>query len=160
LYHLQAARSDRWLLTSLPQRLVKTGGRLMRQARYYWLLLVENRAGSLCSMLHRIGVCLHNGIPASTASAKPEGTREYLSWLTTRQLEKLAEALTVARQDKRSVLFSDRSFSESAYILLSGVARITCDNRKGQRTTVIMVAPAAWMVSACIPPASCRFASA
>src|SRR5580704_15944767 len=64
-----------------------------------------------------------------------------ISWLTTRQLEKLAAALTVARHDKRSIIFSDKSFSESAYILLSGVARITCDNRKGQRTTVIMVAP-------------------
>jgi hypothetical protein len=30
-----------WLLTSLQQRLVKTGGRLIKHARYYWLLLAE-----------------------------------------------------------------------------------------------------------------------
>ena len=31
-----------WSLTSLQQRLVKTGGRLIKQARYYWLLLAES----------------------------------------------------------------------------------------------------------------------
>jgi len=64
-----------------------------------------------------------------------------ISWLATRQLEKLADALTMTRHDKRSIIFSDKSSPESAYILFSGVARITCDNRKGRRTTVIMVAP-------------------
>ena len=29
-------------MTSLQQRLVKTGGRLIKQARYYWLLLAES----------------------------------------------------------------------------------------------------------------------
>jgi hypothetical protein len=32
----------RWSLTSLQLRLVKTGGRLIQHARYYWLLLVES----------------------------------------------------------------------------------------------------------------------
>jgi hypothetical protein len=31
-----------WSLTSLQQRLVKTGGRLIRHTRYYWLLLAES----------------------------------------------------------------------------------------------------------------------
>jgi Transposase DDE domain group 1 len=31
-----------WSLTSLRQRLVKTGGRLIQHARYYWLLLAES----------------------------------------------------------------------------------------------------------------------
>ncbi len=30
-----------WSLTSSQQRLVKTGGRLVRHARYHWLLLAE-----------------------------------------------------------------------------------------------------------------------
>ena len=34
-------RIDNWSLTSLQQRLVKTGGRLVKHARYYWLLLAE-----------------------------------------------------------------------------------------------------------------------
>jgi len=33
---------DNWSLTSLQQRLVKTGGRLIKHARYYWLLLAES----------------------------------------------------------------------------------------------------------------------
>ncbi|MDE3137600.1 MAG: transposase [Acidobacteriota bacterium] len=32
---------DKWSLTSLQQRLVKTGGRLVKHARCYWLLLAE-----------------------------------------------------------------------------------------------------------------------
>ena len=31
-----------WSLTSLQQRLVKTGGRLVKHARYYWLLSAES----------------------------------------------------------------------------------------------------------------------
>jgi Transposase DDE domain group 1 len=34
-------RIDAWSLTSLQQWLVKTGGRLIKHARYYWLLLAE-----------------------------------------------------------------------------------------------------------------------
>jgi hypothetical protein len=33
---------ENWSLTSLPQRLVKTGGRLIKHARYYWLMLAES----------------------------------------------------------------------------------------------------------------------
>ena len=40
-----AAQANRYLvahqLTSLQQRLVKTGGRLVKHARYWWLLLAE-----------------------------------------------------------------------------------------------------------------------
>jgi hypothetical protein len=35
-------RIDNWSLTSLQQRLLKTGGRLVKHARYYWLLLAES----------------------------------------------------------------------------------------------------------------------
>jgi hypothetical protein len=35
------SRIRKWWLTSLQQRLVKTGGRLIQHARYYWLLLAE-----------------------------------------------------------------------------------------------------------------------
>jgi hypothetical protein len=37
-------RIDTWSLTSLQQRLVKTGGRLVKHARYYWLLLAESHS--------------------------------------------------------------------------------------------------------------------
>jgi len=35
-------RIEKWSLTSLQQRLVKTGGRLVKHARCYWLLLAES----------------------------------------------------------------------------------------------------------------------
>jgi hypothetical protein len=35
-------RISSWSLTSLQQRLVNTGGRLIQHARYYWLLLAES----------------------------------------------------------------------------------------------------------------------
>jgi hypothetical protein len=33
---------ENWSLTSLQQRLVKTGGRLVKHARYYWLMLAKS----------------------------------------------------------------------------------------------------------------------
>lgn len=33
---------EKWSLTSLRQRLVKTGGRLVKHGRYYWLMLAES----------------------------------------------------------------------------------------------------------------------
>jgi hypothetical protein len=33
---------ENWSLTSLQQRLVRTGGRLTKHARYYWLMLAES----------------------------------------------------------------------------------------------------------------------
>ena len=49
-------RIKRWSLTSLQQRLVKTGGRLIKHARYYWLLLAEGHLNRRLfgSMLRRI----------------------------------------------------------------------------------------------------------
>jgi hypothetical protein len=34
-------RIENWSLTSLQQRIVKTGGRLVKHARYYWLVVAE-----------------------------------------------------------------------------------------------------------------------
>src|ERR1700719_511983 len=64
-----------------------------------------------------------------------------ISWLTARQLDKLAGALTVSIVEKRGIITEEKSSSDLAYVLLSGVARISCRNRKGARTLLIMVAP-------------------
>jgi CRP/FNR family cyclic AMP-dependent transcriptional regulator len=64
-----------------------------------------------------------------------------MSWLTRRQIQRLVGALTLSRLDKGSILFDENDSGDSAYILLSGIARITCRNRKGERIMVIMVAP-------------------
>jgi hypothetical protein len=46
-----------WSPTSWQQRLVKTGGRLVKHARYYWLLLAESHltTGLFGGMVRRIG---------------------------------------------------------------------------------------------------------
>jgi hypothetical protein len=47
---------ENWSLTSLQQRLVKTGGRMVKHARYYWLLFAESHLTKRLfgSMLGRI----------------------------------------------------------------------------------------------------------
>ena len=52
-------RIENWTLTSLQQRLVKTGGRLVKHARYYWLLLAEGhlnrpRFGAMLGRIARL----------------------------------------------------------------------------------------------------------
>jgi hypothetical protein len=50
-------RIENWSLTSLQQRLVKTGGRVVKHARYYWLMLAESHLTRRLfgSMVRRIG---------------------------------------------------------------------------------------------------------
>ena len=57
-------RIGNWSLTSLQQWLVKTGGRLIKHARYYWLLLAESHLTRrpFGSMLRRIAL-----LPSSPA---------------------------------------------------------------------------------------------
>ena len=57
LWHRLAGIAN-WSLPSLQQRLVKTGGRLIRHARYYWLLLVKSHLTRrlFSSMLRRIAI--------------------------------------------------------------------------------------------------------
>jgi CRP-like cAMP-binding protein len=64
-----------------------------------------------------------------------------ISWLSSRQLKRVAAELSMSAVKRREIIIDDKHSPESAYILLSGVARITCRNRKGDRTLVIMVAP-------------------
>jgi CRP-like cAMP-binding protein len=64
-----------------------------------------------------------------------------ISWLTSRRRNRLADALEINQVRKGSIIFDKKRSPESAYVLLSGVARLTCRNRKGDRTLVIMVAP-------------------
>ena len=75
-----------------------------------------------------------------------------ISWLTSRQLNRVSDELTIRRVEKHGVIFDEKHSSESAYVLLSGVARITCRNRRGDRTLVIMVAPG--MIPGFPPPVS------
>ncbi|HKN01541.1 MAG TPA: Crp/Fnr family transcriptional regulator [Candidatus Binataceae bacterium] len=73
-----------------------------------------------------------------------------ISWLTTRQLNKVAGALSVHVTEKRGQIFDERDSSDCCYVLLSGVARITCRNRKGRRAVMVMLAPG--MIPSFPPP--------
>ncbi len=66
-----AARVDQWSLTSLQQRLVKTGGRLIKHARYYWLLLAESHVTRRLSgaMVRRIAALPSPGKNSRNLSA-------------------------------------------------------------------------------------------
>ncbi len=64
-----------------------------------------------------------------------------ISWLTAHQLNRLADALVISRIEKCGIIFDHKHSPESAYVLMSEVARITCRNLKGDRILVIMVAP-------------------
>ena len=65
-------RIGNWSLTSLQQRLVKTGGRLVKHARYYWLLLAGSHLTRRLfgAMVRRIGLL---SMPAGYASRRPSG---------------------------------------------------------------------------------------
>jgi CRP-like cAMP-binding protein len=78
---------------------------------------------------------------ARTSGARNLRGLKNISWLTTRQLDKLSADLTISVIEKRAIVFDEKHSPDAAYILLAGVARITCRNRKGQRSLVIMVAP-------------------
>jgi len=88
--------------------------------------------------------------PSRSSNARKLRGLKNISWLTARQLDKLYNALTISIVEKRGIIFDDKHTPNAAYILLSGVARISCRNRKGQRTLVIMVAPG--MVPGFPPP--------
>lgn len=72
-----------------------------------------------------------------------------ISWLTARQLSKLAAALSMSPVQKRGIIFNDKGSPDSAYFLLAGIACLTCRNRKGHRAVVMMLAPG---MIPCLPP--------
>src|ERR1700691_621342 len=88
--------------------------------------------------------------PARASGARRLRGLKNISWLTARQLDKLSNALTTSSVEKRAIIIDEKHSHDTAFILLAGVARITCRNRKGTRTLVIMVAPG--MVPGFPPP--------
>lgn len=66
-------RIDHWGLTSLPRRLMKTGGRLTKHSRYYWLMLAESHVTRRLfgTMVHRIAA-----LPVATGQAEERVSRQ------------------------------------------------------------------------------------
>ncbi len=67
-------RIKSWSLTSLQHRLMKTGGRLVKHARYYWLLLAEGHLNRKLfgEMLNRLAVLCQEGDAVSIGAAGRE----------------------------------------------------------------------------------------
>lgn len=91
------------------------------------------------------------------SSSSPKNIRtlrklESFSWFTSLQLGKLSNSLTTSRIERHGIIFDEVGPSGSTHVLLSGVARITCRNRKDDRTLVTMVAPG--MIPTLPPPVS------
>ncbi len=64
-----------------------------------------------------------------------------LSWLSRSELALLVAALSLENFKRHEVIFNAAAMSSAAHILLTGIARITCLNARGERVTVAMLAP-------------------
>ena len=64
-----------------------------------------------------------------------------LSFLSTVELRELASGLNSANFRRGEVIFPEEALAAGVHILLAGVAKITCLNRRGQRVTAALLAP-------------------
>ena len=64
-----------------------------------------------------------------------------LSWLSTSELTLLVGALAPANFARNEIILGEAALASDAHILLSGIARITCTNRRRERVTVALIAP-------------------
>jgi len=64
-----------------------------------------------------------------------------LSWLSTSELTLLVGALAVANFGRHEVIWREAALASEAHILLTGIARITCQNARSERITVALLAP-------------------
>jgi|SRR5580658_2046385 hypothetical protein len=71
-------RIGNWSLTSLQQRLVKTGGRLVKHARYYWLLRADDRVGFPREESQEAAKCRKHG--SKEGRLRLWGPRESSEW--------------------------------------------------------------------------------
>ena len=64
-----------------------------------------------------------------------------LSWLSPAELTLLASTLTLTNFKRQSIILHETGLIPQAHILLTGIARITCMNARGDRVTVALIAP-------------------
>ncbi len=64
-----------------------------------------------------------------------------LAWLSNLELGGLANVLATNNFRRHEVMLGENGLTSEAHILLSGVARITCLNARGDRITVALVPP-------------------
>ncbi len=64
-----------------------------------------------------------------------------LSWLSAAELGLLAGALTLANFNRSQIILHEAALASEAHILLKGIARITCQNARGERVTIALLPP-------------------
>ncbi|HEX5433139.1 MAG TPA: Crp/Fnr family transcriptional regulator [Candidatus Angelobacter sp.] len=64
-----------------------------------------------------------------------------LSWLSASELGLLTEALALTNFKRPQIIFREAALAPDAHILLQGIARITCQNARGERVTIALLAP-------------------
>ena len=84
---------------------------------------------------------------------------ESLSWVSPRQLRQLAASLSVGNVGHNDVIFSEvEEPGAQVYVLLSGVARLTCLNIRKERILVTLIAPGVIPdLPFLVPKIDCRF---
>jgi CRP-like cAMP-binding protein len=63
------------------------------------------------------------------------------SWLSVSELKLLAGALVPANFKRPQVILPETGLASDAHILLKGIARVTCQNARGERVTIALLAP-------------------
>jgi CRP/FNR family cyclic AMP-dependent transcriptional regulator len=64
-----------------------------------------------------------------------------LSWLSTAEMTNLVDGLAMGNFKKNEIILGDARLVTEAYILLSGVANISCLNAKSERVIVALIPP-------------------
>jgi CRP/FNR family transcriptional regulator, cyclic AMP receptor protein len=103
--------------------------------------------------------CVLRSIVVSKAQSdwKSLGRLKTLSWLSQDQLQGLAQSLTLERVKRRDTIFFEGESSNRIYILLSGVAKLSFQNRD-ERVLVGLVGPGEiFGVSSLLPHATRPF---
>jgi len=79
--------------------------------------------------------------PPGNITARNLARLKGLSELSVSKLDVLAERIAVRRFRKRSAIYVEDRVGEGMYIMLSGIARLTCLNRKGERILLEVLGP-------------------
>ena len=79
-----------------------------------------------------------SGIPAGSDINKLSRISG-LPWLSAAELELLAGALAVAEFERGQTILREAEFESEAHIVISGIARITCKNARGERVTIALL---------------------